>query len=266
MTSEAPSSVSLHAGRSIRHQFDLLRELVSRDFKVRYKRSALGLGWSLLNPLFQLLIFSTVFTYILPLQIPNYPSFLFTGILVWSWFQGSLLSAATCIVENGGLLRQPRFPAAMLPLATIATSWLHFMLALPILIAGALISGNPAGGLWTLPFIMAVQFLFTLALSYIVASVHVHFRDTQHILSIVLMLGFYLVPIFYRSDTVPDAVLPWYHLNPLVTILDAYHVAVLQGTSPDWLGLAIIAAGSCALLAASATLFVRASYKFVEEL
>jgi lipopolysaccharide transport system permease protein len=266
VTSAGTAFAGFPSRHSVRQQFDLVRELVSRDLKVKYKRSALGLGWSLLNPLLQLVVFGTVFTYILPLHIPNYSSFLFTGILAWSWFQGALMGATTCIVDNGGLLRQPRFPAAMLPLVTVATHWLYFLLALPILIVGSLATGNPAGRLWTLPFIMAVEFLFTLALAYVLASLHVFFRDTQHILGVLLMLGFYLVPIFYRSDTVPAFARTWYNLNPLVTIVDGYHAAVLPGSAPDWLGLAVIAGGSCALLAVSATLFLRASDKFVEEL
>src|SRR2546423_8849289 len=115
------SQQGMKSGRSVRGCLDLVRELVSRDLKIKYKRSALGFGWSLLNPLLQLLVFSTVFTYVLPLNVPDFTSFLFTGILVWSWFQGSLFSATTCIVDNAGLLRQPRFPVVLLPLATIAT-------------------------------------------------------------------------------------------------------------------------------------------------
>ena len=257
---------TLIEGRSIRHQIDLVRELVSRDLKVRYKRSALGLGWSLLNPLLQLLVFRTVFTLIIPVKVPDYTTFLFSGILVWFWFQGSLLNATTCIVDNGPLLRQPRFPSAILPLATIASHGLHFLLALPILIVGSLIAGNPPDALWTLPFIMLVQALFTLALSYITASIHVRFRDTHHLLGVLLLLGFYLVPIFYSSDTVPIDLQWWYQLNPLVRILDSYHLALLRGVAPDWSILARTAGESAALLVLSLAMFVRASRTFVEDL
>jgi len=252
--------------RPLRNQIDLVRELVSRDLKVRYKRSALGFGWSLLNPLIQLVVFGIVFSRLIPVKVPDFSLFLFSGILIWSWFQGSLYNATTCIVDNPGLLRQPRFPSAMLPLAAIATNWLHFVFALPILLIAALVAGHSAAGLWTLPVIMFVQFLFTLAVCYVTASVHVRFRDTQHILGVLLFVGFYLVPVFYLTESVPADLRSWYQMNPLVQIFDAYHAAVLGGTAPNWEALARTAVESVALLAISVLIFIRSSRSFVEEL
>ena len=97
------------------HGFDLLYELVARDLKLRYKRSVLGVAWSLLNPLMQLLVFAFVFGTVLPLGIPDYVIFLFTGILAWNWFHSSLLTATSTIVDNRDLVKRPGFPAAILP-------------------------------------------------------------------------------------------------------------------------------------------------------
>lgn len=251
---------------SFRHAVDLLRVLVSRDLKIRYKRSFLGMAWSLLNPLLQLLVFRSVFRFLLPLNIASYTLFLFSGILVWTWFQSSWMGATNCIVENAGLIRQPGFPAAVLPLVTITSNLFHFVLALPVLLAASLLSGHRAGALWMLPLIMAVQFAFTSGVSYLTASLHVRFRDTQHLLGIVLLLGFYLVPIFYSVASVPPRLQPYYRLNPMVHILEAYRAVLLTGGMPAWKPLVSVAALSAVLLCAAVGIFVRSSHAFVEEL
>src|SRR5215468_1809870 len=94
---------------------DLLRELVVRDMKLRYKRSVLGLGWSLLNPLAQLLVYKFIFEQVLPVNVPNFTSYLFSGVLVWNWFHMSLVLATSSIVDNRDLIKRPGFPIAILP-------------------------------------------------------------------------------------------------------------------------------------------------------
>src|SRR3990172_511666 len=110
---------------------DLLIILIGRDMKLRYRRSVLGLAWTLLNPLAQLLVLNFVFSRILPLNIPNYPSFLFVGLLAWSWFQSSLINGTGAIVDNRDLIKRPGFPEAILPLVTVSANFIHFLLALP---------------------------------------------------------------------------------------------------------------------------------------
>ncbi|MCL4401975.1 MAG: ABC transporter permease, partial [Acidobacteria bacterium] len=187
------------------HFRDLLREMVVRDMKLRYKRSALGISWSLLNPLMQLLVFGFVFRLLLPLNIPDYALFLFTGILVWNWLHSSLYSATGAIVDNAALIRQPGFPAAVLPIVSVAANLVNFLLALPVLIVAHLAAGHPlTGAVLALPLLIAVQFTFTLSLAYLLATLHVPYRDTQYMLGVLLMLGFYLAPVFYDSAAIPE--------------------------------------------------------------
>jgi len=111
--------VTLSHVRQPLYIYDLLRALVVRDMKLRYKRSILGVAWSLLNPLIQMLVFVLLFRRVLQLDIPNYPSFVFTGVLAWSWFQSALSLAAGAITGNRELIRRPGFPAAILPVVTM---------------------------------------------------------------------------------------------------------------------------------------------------
>lgn len=246
---------------------DLLRELIVRDIKLRYKRSLLGIAWSLLNPLSQLLVLSLIFSLVLPLNIPNYASFLFTGLLAWNWFQTSLYAATGAIVDNRELIRRPGFSATILPIVTVATNFIHYLLAVPILLFFLLINGislNVTGFL--LPVIFAIQFLFTLSLSYLVATMHVTFRDTQYLLGIILLLGFYVSPVFYDITSIPDRFQAIYRLNPMAILIDAYRQVLLQGQLPGLLELMVLSLVSAGFLWISYRIFIGASAQFSEEL
>lgn len=251
----------------LQYLIDLLRELIGRDMKLRYKRSLLGVAWSLLNPLAQLLVFSLIFRLVIPLGIPNYAAFLFTGLLAWNWFQSSLYAATGAIVDNRELIRRPGFSAVILPVVTVATNFIHYLFALPVLMVFLWMNGTALQSTaLVLPVIFVVQFLFTLSLAYFVATVHVTFRDTQYLLGIVLLLGFYLSPVFYDASAIPERFQVVYRLNPMVMLINAYRQILLQGQLPqgiDLLALSLISAG---MLWISHRIFVRASARFAEEL
>jgi len=213
------------------------------------------------------MVFVFVFQRILPLDVPNYPAFAFTGVLVWSWFQTSLLAAAGSITDNRHLLTRPGFPVAVLPPTTVATNLVHFLLALPILL-GFLVLGD--GGLsraaMLLPLLIAVQFAFTVGLAFIVASAQVTFRDTQHLLTVVLLLLFYLTPVFYQADAVPESYRSLYRLNPMVHLLAAYREVLLRGEAPAASLLFALVIAAAVSVSVGYAYFVRASAGFIEEL
>ena len=246
---------------------DLLRELVARDIKLRYKRSILGVAWSLLNPLAQLLVFSFLFRAVLSLDIPNYPVFVFAGVLAWNWFQAALFLATGAITDNRELIRRPGFPAAILPVVTVTTQLVHFLLALPVLLLFILLGGGRlTGAVVALPLVIALQFMLILSLGYLVATFHVTFRDTQHLLGVALMLLFYLTPVFYDAKIIPPGVQIIYRLNPMVHLITAYRTILIDGNLPDLLTLLTLSLVSGGLLWLGHAVFRRASYRFVEEL
>lgn len=246
---------------------DLLHELVVREIRIRYKRSVLGIGWSLLNPLLQLLVFFFVFKWIVPVQVENYAVFLFTGILIWNWFQSSVYSGSSVIADNPMLVRQPGFPMAILPIVTVMANLINLILAFPILLGVLLWSGSSVSVSWVaLPIVVGVQFILTLMVVYIVAAMHVSFRDTQYLLTVILLFGFYLSPVFYNSSAVPASLSDVYRLNPLAHLLDAYRTILLRGAFPDFTSLTIVAVLSSILLLVAYRYFRRASHYFAEEL
>jgi lipopolysaccharide transport system permease protein len=253
--------------RQVIYVRDLARELVVRDLKRRYKRSALGVVWSLLGPLAQMLVLTFVFHRVVPLDIPNYRVFVFCGILVWAWFQSSLQLASGSITDNRELVRCPNFPVAVLPAVSVATNLVHFVLALPVLFAFLLVGGGSlSAALLALPLVIALQFAFTLGLAYIVAALQVSFRDTQHLLGVGLMLLFYLSPVFYDASAVPPAYQAVYRANPMVPLIGAYRGLLLPGPAFDAAPLLVLSMVAGALLWAGHDAFRRASHRFVEEL
>lgn len=255
-----------HASRFL-YWRDLLRELVARDLKMRYQRSVLGLGWSLLKPLSQLLVFSFVFNKVLPLNIPHYTTFVFTGVLAWSWLSSALMSGALSITGNPELVRRPGFPSYLLPVLAVVSNGTHFLLALPILLVFAVIdAGMPGLSMLALPAVMAVQFLLTLALSYVLAVCHVYFRDTQHFVGIAVMLGFYVTPVFYSPIKSHEPYGFLTQLNPMAAILTSYRDILIDHRWPDASALLLLCLLLVPVLALALILFNRVSTRFAEEL
>ena len=253
--------------RKIAHFFDLLRVLVDRDMKLLYKRSALGIAWTLINPLLQLAVFSFVFRSVIPINIPQFSSFAFSGLLIWTWSQTALFQATGLITSNKALIRQPNFPTAILPVVTTMTGLIHFLLALPVLIIFLAVDGvEPSSVLFVLPLLMVIQFVLTVGLAYPLAALNVTFRDTQHTLGVLLQMLFYLTPIFYDLNSVPKEFQPFYQLNPMVPLLEAYRAILLKGTQPDWQALLIVSLVVAVILPIGLAIFRRQSNTFVEEL
>lgn len=253
--------------RELIYHRDLLRELVLREMRMQYKHSFMGFAWSLLNPLMHLLVFYFIFRVVLTLDMQRFSSHVFIGLLVWEWLQGGLTQAANAITGNRELVRRPGFNLAILPVVTNLTRMMDFIFSLPVLLVILLIEDARFGPqLLVLPALMGLQFVLILGFSYLVASTNVLFRDTQHLLSVILRLFFFLTPIFYDASMLPDRFGSLYRINPMVAVVEAYR-AVLMGDRPlDWGSLlwpTLLAILMCLI---GYTLFRRVNYRFVEEL
>lgn len=213
---------------------DLLWTMVVRNLKVRYKRSVLGFFWTLLNPLFLILIYAT-FLRILRFYDATNPLFLpmlVSGIIVWQFLAMSLGDALYSVLGNANLVTKTSFPRVILPLAMVLANLINFLLSLVILVVYLLIESVPFGPVWLLPGIILTQFALCLGLSLILASLNVFFRDTEHILSVVLLAWFFLTPIIYPLEKILDNLAPEYHrlvfLNPMTGLVTAYRAAFIS--------------------------------------
>jgi len=249
------------------HLRDLLRELIARDLKLRYHRSYLGIGWSLLRPFSQLLVFLFLFGKILPLGIPHYTTFLLSGVLVWAWFSGAVSGASVSVTGNPELVRRPGFPVRILPILIVVGEGIHFLVALPLLILVAWYDLGSIGlAIIALPLVMLVQAVFTLSLSYILAATHVRFRDTQDAANIVLTLAFYLTPVFYNPKLVEGHFGAMLWLNPMAHILQAYRAILIDRAFPDFAALGGVVVVSAIVMIFGIWVFERQSAGFAEEL
>lgn len=212
---------------------DLVLNLVIRDLKVRYKYSVLGILWSLLNPLFMMLIFALVFTLFLKQNIVHFPVFFLSGQLPWNFLQASVMGGTATIVGNGGLIKKVYFPREVLPLAFVLSNLVHFGLAL--LVLGGFIIFTGIGFtqhlIW-LPLIIFLHFLFVLGLGFFTSAINVFYRDTMMIMDVALQAWFFLTPIFYSMEAIPETAtiggwaIPVHQLvrwlNPMASIVDLY--------------------------------------------
>ncbi|MEC4982483.1 MAG: ABC transporter permease [Oscillatoria sp. PMC 1068.18] len=250
-----------------RYFSDLTYQLVVRELKLLYKRSFLGIAWTLIRPLLQLLVFYFVFNNALNLKVENYASFVLVGLLVWNWFAIAVVEGTGVIVANPMLVRQPRFPVFILPIIVVLVGMIHFLSALPVLLIFLLIEQvNLQPVILILPIIMALQFCVTVSLIYLLAAVNVTFRDTRYTIDVLLRLGFFLTPVFYSISSMPDKYQGWYLLNPMVHLLEAYRAVLVLGEAPHWLRLGGVGIGAIALLFFSQAFFRHQSHRFVEEL
>lgn len=256
-----------HLRRRWQHARDLLAVLVGRDLKILYKRSALGFGWALVTPLLQLFIFSFVFRRALAMNVENYASFVFIGVLVFGWFQSALAQSTSLITGSKALVTQPGFPLSLLPHVTVGVRLFHFVIAMPILLGLLWWQGMPPGWSWlSLPLLVAVQYLLIVGLAYPLASLNVVFRDTQHIINVLLQLTIYVTPIFYSLDLVPAYLRPWFYLNPMVAMVQSWRSVLMHDQWPDPMVLGCLTAAGIILMLLGRRLFVAQSHRFVEEI
>lgn len=246
---------------------ELLLTLVDREMGVIYKRSLLGMLWTLLTPLLQLLICSFMFQAVLKVHIGCYASFAFIGVVAWAWFQATIIDATGGVIKNYSLLMHPGFPPSILPVVSTTTWMLHFLVSLPVLLLFLAINSvtlTPAA--CYLPLIIGLQYFFTLSVAYPLAAINVTLRDTQHITTVLMNLLVYVTPIFYSLSYVPEKYQGLYALNPMSHILTAYRAVLLEGKAPDWCALSVIFCASFCLLIVGQRFFKMQSLHFVEEL
>jgi lipopolysaccharide transport system permease protein len=259
---EAPT---LHFGE---HQRDLVRELIARDVRLRYRRSVLGLLWSQLNPLAQIAIFSLIFTRVVPLHIRSYPLFVFVGVITWEWFERGLLDATASVVGGRDLIRQPGFPGALLPPLALGVALVQYALSLPVFLLVMLVStGTVPATIFALPVIVAVQFLICIGPAYILASLHVFMRDTAQVLGIVLRVMFFASPVIYDAARLGGSRFRlFYVLNPIARLISAQRDVLLFGRLPRPGPLIVIAAIGVVLAVAGRLIFALGEGRFVEEI
>jgi ABC-type polysaccharide/polyol phosphate export permease len=231
---------------------ELLRSLVVRNLKVKYQRSMLGFVWTLLNPLLTIAVLTMVFSYFIRIPVPHYWAFVFSGYFVWNFLQQILSTATYILAEHAPLRRSVAFPSEVLVFATAASRLVEFAVEMVIAVILLLIAhhhGVPAS-FALLPWLILIQVLLAIGLAMPIATLSVFYSDVQHAMPILLLMLFYLSPVFYPVTLVPDSLRPFYFLNPIAGLLTLFHEVLYGGQWPPislLLGVTAAAFGCCAI-------------------
>jgi len=253
--------------RQLIYRYDLLRNLVWRDYSLRYKHSVLGLLWSLVLPLTQLLVLVFLFQAVVPLNIKAYPAFVFSAILPWSWFSTCLSSACNLFINNRDLIRHPNFSPASLTLINTLSNLIAFLVALPLLIIVLVAYGRPlTSALFLLPLLLLIQGILTAGLSLIIATWNAFYRDVQHIVVVALTLLFYLTPVFYRPEAVAAQYQIVYQLNPIAVLIKSYRAIFFEGVAPSADALLFTALASIAIFVLGYGIYNRRQHDIIDKI
>jgi lipopolysaccharide transport system permease protein len=257
---------------------DLLLYLVIRELKARYKNSALGFLWSLLNPLAMMLVFTLMFTVILPNnQMRAYPIFLLCGLLPWNYFTAAINSSLNSIVGNSNLVKKVYFPREILPISSVLAQLVNFLLSLVVLFVLLFVFRlDLSSKLWILPIVIMLQTSFIIGLALMLSAINVYYRDTTMVIDVVILAWFFLTPIFYPMSVLPvsyeafgitfDIHRLMNILNPMASIINTYRDLLYLGTYTTGDFLLRTAVTSFAVLIMGYWVFIKMSSNFGEEL
>lgn len=229
---------------------ELIALLVQRDLKVRYKRSVLGMGWTLLNPLLQMVVYTLVFSTIMKVGVPRFPVFLLSGLLPWTLVSVSITGSAHCLLNNQGLIRKVAVPQIVYPLAVVASKLVDLALSLLPFALLAVAMGRPPTLAWlyVLPALVLAT-VFSCGLALLFSSLTVFYRDMRHLIDILIQVWFYVTPVLYPQEFLEKLPYPWMRglllANPATPIIRCFQLPLYEGRAPTAavLGGAALSAG-----------------------
>ena len=213
----------------------LLRNMVSKDFKIRYRNMSLGVFWSLLNPLVMLAVYMFVFTKIFkPANIPHFGLYILSGVIPFNFFSLAWVTGTSSLVDNAALIKRVPVPREIVPFASVLSNCLHLAVQLALLLVAVVMSGLGVNIYWFwLPLIWALGIIFIFGISLITAGLNVYLRDTRYIVESIVLIAFWFVPIFYLLSLVPEQYRGLYVLNPIAALIVAMRSVLLDGQAPS---------------------------------
>jgi homopolymeric O-antigen transport system permease protein len=249
-----------------RHR-DLTISFTTRDLKARYKQTALGVAWAILQPLLLMVVFTVVFSRFA--RVPSdgipYPVFAYSALIFWTFFAKTLLGGTIAIVASGDLIRKIYFPretllvsvvlSGLIDLAVAATVFAGFLVYYQVPLAPTVV--------WV-PVLLALQTLFVAGLIFFTAPIHVRFRDVGHAVPLLVQLWMFATPVAYPVSVVPESLRALYLLNPMAPIVDGYRRAILHGQTPEVGSLLVSAVVTLVLLLGGYATFKHAERTFAD--
>jgi homopolymeric O-antigen transport system permease protein len=226
-------------------RYELVLSLARRDLVSRYKGSVLGIVWAVLNPVVMIAIFTFIFANVFGARFGpstsawDYALYLFCGLLPWTMFQETVQRATTTIITHANLVKRVLFPLETLPAAQTLSSLANQLFGtIALLLATLILRKHLPLTIFFLPLLLVPQTLLTIGAAWLVSSLGVFIRDLTQGISLLLMAWMYLTPIIYPESVVPDRYRGLLNINPFTALVRSYRRIVLEGLSPDWMGMA----------------------------
>ena len=233
-------SPALEEMRGILQYRDLIYQLVRRDIVTRYKRSVLGIGWTMLQPLGMMIIMTLVFSSLFQ-TVKGYPAYLLSGLIAWTFFSQTTTAAIHQIVWGGTLLHRIYLPRTSFAVSAVGTGVINLTFSLVPLIAIMLLTGRPIQ--WSIVFVPIAMILlaaFALGVGLILSTLAIYFPDVTEMYQIVLVAWMYLTPIIYPEEILPEAYRFWVtNLNPMYHLIKIFRMPLYEGIFPGWIEMAI---------------------------
>ena len=246
---------------------ELLKTNVKKEIRGRYKNSFLGVLWSFLNPLLQLLVYSVIFGALLAGGDKTYPIYICVALIPWTYFTTAITQAAFTVIGNADIIKKVYFPREILPVSVVTSGAVNFIISTIIILAFVIFSG--VGLSWYIllyPFILLIQYVLLLGIGFIVSSVTVYFRDLEHIIGVVLMAAFYATPIVYKLEQLPHTLQIIVNLNPMTHLINAYRDIFYYHQMPNMEILVTLLGISLVLTVVGYFIFKKLQKGFAEQL
>lgn len=247
---------------------ELLKTSIKKEIRGKYKASFLGVLWSFVNPLLQVVVYAIVFPYIMKIETDNYLIFLICGIIPWTWFITSITQGASVFINNSNLIKKVYFPREILPISIVSAGLINFFISCIIILAFVIFGGlGLSWHLLLLPVIAIIQYTFTLALVFLISAINVYIRDIEYIVNFILNMLFYATPVLYSYELFTGTKLIWlFKLNPMAHIINAYRDVFYVHKLPSLANLGIVFAVSLVLIVICYKIFKKLEKGFAEEM
>lgn len=248
---------------------ELLKTNVKKEIRGKYKGSILGVLWSFINPLLQVVVYAIVFPYLMGASVDNYLAYLVTGIIPWTFFLTTVSQGVTTIKSNGGIVKKVYFPREILPLSVVVSGLVNFFISCVIIIVFCLASG--IGVSWLVifvPIVAIIQSILSLGLVLALSAINVYVQDMEYIVAFILNMLFYGTPIIYELSRFASAgkLHMLVTLNPMTQLINSYRDIFLYHTMPNIINLFLVFLLSIGVVIIGYLIFKKLEVGFAEEL
>jgi ABC-type polysaccharide/polyol phosphate export permease len=245
----------------------LLKNLILKDFRIRYRNMSLGMFWSLLNPLVMLAVYDFVFTKIFRNPAQHFSLFILCGILPFNFFATAWMTGTNSIVENAGLIKRVPVPREIVPVASVLSNVLHLVIQMGLLVGFVLTAGLSVNIYWLyLPLLWGLELVFVCGCALLFSAINVYIRDTRYFVESATLVLFWLVPIFYSFSAVPQRFKDLYQYNPIAALVLAMRDIVLDAKAPSDVLMMKLTFVSILALGAGVLVFRRLKPRFFDYL